>query len=58
MIKVGQNKKAKYWGDFKVKKIAILAKPVLCHCEEKGEVEFMPTIVQIEWKIPPSLDNN
>jgi len=58
MIKVGQNKKAKYWGEFKVKKVAELKRPVMWHCEEKGEVEFMPTIVQIEWKIPPSSDNN
>jgi hypothetical protein len=58
MIKVGQTKKAKYWGEFKVKKVAELKQPVICHCEEKGEVEFMPTIVQIEWKVSPSSDNN
>jgi hypothetical protein len=58
MIKVGQNKKAKYWGEFKVKKVAELEQPVMCHSEEKGEVEFMPIIVQIEWKVSPSSDNN
>jgi hypothetical protein len=58
MIKVGQKKKAKYWGDFTVKKVAELAHPVMCKCEEKGLVEFMPTIVQIEWEVPPSADNN
>jgi len=58
MIKVGHTKKAKYWGEYKVKKIARLAKPVLCYSQEKGEVEFMPTIVQIEWKTVPSADNN
>jgi len=42
MIKVGHTKNAKYWGEYKVKKIAKLAKPVICHSQEKGEVEFMP----------------
>lgn len=58
MIKVGQNKRAKYWGEFKVKKVAQLKEPVKCYSKEKGEVEFLPTIVQIEWKTSPSADNN
>jgi len=58
MIKVGQNKKAKYWGKFKVKKVVKLEHSVICNSEEKKDVEFMPTIVQIEWEVPPSSDNN
>lgn len=58
MIKVGQRKKAKYWGGFTVKKVAKLGSPVLCYNKEQGEVEFMPTIVQIEWEVSPSSDKN
>ena len=58
MIKKGQKKKAKYWGNFTVKKVAKLKSPILCYNKEVGEVEFMPTIVQIEWETSPSLDKN
>jgi len=58
MIEKGQKKKAKYWGNFTVKKVAKLKSPILCRSQEIGEVEFMPTIVQIEWETPPSLDKN
>ncbi len=58
MIKEGQKKKAKYWGNFSVKKVVKLESPILCHSKDVGEVEFMPTIVQIEWENPPSSDVN
>lgn len=58
MIQEGQRKKARYWGAFKVKKVAKLAQPVICNSEETGEAEFMPTIVQIEWEKAPSSDVN
>ena len=58
MIKEGQRKRARYWGDFTVKRVAKLESPILCHSEEAGDVEFMPTIVQIEWDVSPSSDKN
>jgi len=58
MIIEGQRKKARYWGNYRVKKVAKLKSPVLCHSKQVGEVEFMPTIVQLEWEIPPSSDKN
>jgi hypothetical protein len=58
MIKEGQKKKAKYWGNYTVKKVAKLRLPILCYSKVKGDVEFMPTIVQIEWETPPSSDKN
>jgi hypothetical protein len=58
MIKEGQRKKAKFWGEFKVKKVAKLESPIPCFSKEKGNVGFMPTLVQIEWESPPSADNN
>lgn len=58
MIKIGQRKKARYWGNFTVNKVAKLKSPVLCYSKEVGEVEFMPTIVQIEWETSPSSDKN
>ena len=58
MIVEGQHGKARYWGNYQVKKVAKLASPVLCHSRQVGEVEFMPTLVQLEWEIPPSSDNN
>jgi len=58
MIKEGQRKKARYWGNFSVKKVVKLRSPILCYSKEAGKVEFMPPIVQIEWETPPSSDNN
>jgi hypothetical protein len=58
MIKEGQRKKARYWGNFSVKKVAKLKSPIPCYSKEAGEVEFMPTIVQIVWENPPSSDQN
>jgi len=54
----GQRGKAKYWGNYRVKKVAKLKSPVLCHSKQVGEVEFMPTIVQLDWEISPSSDKN
>ena len=58
MIREGQQKRAKYWGEFKVKKVAQLTKPVICCSEEIGEALFNPTLVQIEWERSPSEDKH
>ena len=58
MIKVGQKKKAKYWGNFVVEKVARLKEPVECHGQEVGTALFNPTIVKIRWEQAPSEDNN
>jgi len=58
MIQEGQRKKARYWGNYRVKKVVQLQRPVICHSSEIGEAEFMPTLVQIEWEISPSSDTN
>ncbi len=58
MIQEGKESSARYWGAYKVKKVVKLAQPVICHSEETGEAEFMPTLVQLEWKKPPSSDVN
>ena len=58
MIKVGQKKKARYWGNFTVSKVARLKKPVECQCREIGTALFDPTIVKIRWEIQPSEDKN
>lgn len=58
MIKEGQKKKARYWGGFTVKKVAKLKSPIPCFSKEKGDVGFMPTLIQIEWENPPSSDKN
>lgn len=58
MIVAGQEKKAKYWGRFKVQKVARLKNPVECHCEEIGTALFDPTIVKIEWEKSPSDDKH
>jgi len=58
MIKEGQRKKARYWGNFTVKKVAKLESPILCHSKDVGEVEFMPTLVKIDWETSPSSDKN
>jgi hypothetical protein len=58
LIETGQRKKARYWGEFTVTKVAKLEAPILCHSKEIGEVEFMPTLVKINWESSPSLDRN
>ena len=52
MIKVGQHKKAKYWGAFTVEKVAMLCKPIEVHEVHSEEIEkalFNPTLVRIKW---------
>ena len=58
MIQEGQQKQAKYWGKFAVKKVARLRNPVECQCQEIGTAMFNPTLVKIEWEKPPSSDKN
>ena len=50
MIKEGQQKRAKYWGKFIVKKVAQLKKSVHGYSQEIGETLFNPTLVQIQWE--------
>ncbi len=58
MIKEGQEKEAKYWGKFRVKKVARLEKPVVCNSDVKGKALHEPTLVQIEWEKAPSADKH
>ena len=58
MIIEGQKKRARYWGNFEVKKVAKLKEPVICFSEEIGQAEFMPTLVKIKWENEPSSDKN
>ena len=58
MIKEGDEKMAKYWGKFTVKKVAQLKKPVECYSQEIGEAFFNPTLVKIEWEHVPSNDRH
>ena len=58
MIKEEQEKKATYWGNFKVKEVAQLNKPVVCYSDVKGKALHEPTLVKIEWEKPRSTDKN
>lgn len=58
MIQEGDEKKAKYWGKFRVRKVARLKKPVKCYSNEIGEALFTPTLVKIEWESAPSDDKH
>jgi len=41
-----------------VKKVAKLARPIVCHSAEIDEALFDPCLVQIEWEKPPSPDGH
>lgn len=58
MIKEGHRSKAKDWGNYTVKKVVMLDKPVECMSLKKGKALFNPTIVKLEWENPPSEDKN
>ena len=58
MIKEGQKKRAEYWGNFSVKKVVQLDRPVICHSDEKGKALHEPTLVKIEWEKIPSSDKH
>ena len=58
MIVAGQQKKARYWGNFTVEKVARLKKAVKCRSEEIGITHFDPTIVKIKWEKSPSSDKH
>ena len=58
MIKEGYRSKATKWGNYTVKKVVRLNKPVECFSQEKGKALFNPTMVKLEWDIPPSDDKN
>jgi len=54
----GQEKKAKYWGRFVVRKVAKLDEPTRCYSDEIGEALFKPTLAKIQWDKPPSDDKH
>ena len=56
MIKEGYSSKAKYWGNYTVKKVVNIEKPIECYSQEKGTVLFNPMLVKLEWEMPPSVD--
>ena len=58
MIKEGQHKKARYWGKFRVSKVAQLKRPVDWYSQEIGTALFTPTLVKIDWETPPSGDRH
>jgi hypothetical protein len=58
MTKEGYRGKAKLGGYYTVKKVARLTKPVECLSRDKGKALFNPTMVKLEWDIPPSSDKN
>ncbi len=58
MIEEGYRSKATKWGNYTVKKVARLSKPVECFSEDKGKALFNPTMVKLEWENPPSDDKN
>jgi hypothetical protein len=45
-------------GNYTVKKVARLKKPVQCFSQAKGKALFNPVIVKMEWDNPPSEDKN
>jgi hypothetical protein len=58
MIEEGYQSHAKYWGNYTAKSVVRLKEQVHCYSQEKGDVLFNPTIVKLEWDIPPSDDKN
>ena len=58
MIKEGYRSKAKDWGNYTVKKVARLKKPIECYSQDKGKALFNPVIVKMEWDTPPSDDKH
>lgn len=58
MIEVGNRSKARYWGEYEVQGVVKLDAPVRCYSSEKGEVDFNPTIVKLEWAREPSGDKH
>jgi hypothetical protein len=58
VIKKGYSSQAKYWGNYRVKDVVKLEKPIECFSQEKGKVLFNPTIVKLEWEVPPSKDKH
>jgi hypothetical protein len=58
MIREGYRSKATKWGNYTVKKVVRLNRPVECFSKDKGKALFNPTMVKLEWDIPPSGDKN
>jgi hypothetical protein len=58
MLKVGQKKKAKYWGNYTVEKLIILNNPIQCYSTEIGDALFSPVFMKVKWESPPSKDGH
>ena len=58
MIKEGYRSKAANWGNYTVRRVVRLNQPVECFSKDKGKALFNPTMVKLEWDIPPSGDKN
>ena len=50
MIKPGQWRKAKYWGRFRINKVAEPEKPLISDTPQWGRTRFRPTISEIQWE--------
>ena len=50
MIKEGQQRRTRYWGEYEVAKIVQLETPEVAHGTEVGKALFRYTLVQIHWK--------
>ena len=50
MIKVGQRREAKYWGEYYINKVAELPKPEISYTPQWGRTCFRPTIAEIQWE--------
>jgi hypothetical protein len=50
MIKPGDRRKAKFYGQYLVKKVAELPKPLVYDTKQWGKTSFRPTIAKIEWE--------
>ena len=50
MIKPGQWRKAKYWGKFRINKVAEPPDPMVFDTPQWGRTRFRPTIAEIQWE--------
>jgi len=50
MIKPGEWHTVKYWGKFRINKVAELPQPLTFDTPQWGQTSFRPTITEIEWQ--------
>ena len=50
MIKAGQLRKAKYWGEYHINKVVELPSPEIFDTSRWGRTCFRPTIAEIQWE--------